>query len=325
VDQPENRNSDDLEDPVDRQRLALLVKAEQVQIAGVINTSKSKRTYLMLVLITTIVILSVSSLVVFVLKSRSEHPQPINANQPPGNVNRSGPLGPIKHDMIFIPGGTFKMGRDDGTPQERPSHDVAVASFLLDKTEVTNAEYAEFVRDTKYQPPSHWLGSEPVAGQEQWPVVFVAPQDAEAFAAWRSKRDGVTYRLPTEEEWEFAARSGGIYKLYPWGDRWEHERALVKAADAKPVGSFPEGANRWGVVDLIGNVWEWTSSKASLYQGNSVGEIHSDFKEWVVARGGGYLSDPNSEQIPISATYRDWFRPTFRHYTFGFRLARSAQ
>jgi formylglycine-generating enzyme required for sulfatase activity len=325
VDQPENRNSDDLEDPVDRQRLALLVKAEQVQIAGVINTRKSKRTYLRLVLITTIVILSVSSLVVFVLKSRSEDPQPINANQPPRNVNRPGPNGPIKHDMIFIPGGTFKMGRDDGLPQERPSHSVVVEGFFLDNTEVTNAEYAEFVRDRKYQPPSHWSGSEPVAGQEQWPVVNVSPRDAEAFAGWRSSRDGVTYRLPTEEEWEYAARSGGVYKFYPWGDRWEDGRAVVKDIDAKPVGSYPEGANRWGVVDLIGNVWEWTSSKGSLYQGNSAGGIPAAYKEWVVARGGSFSSDPNDNRIPISATYRDWFDPSLRYRSFGFRLARSAQ
>jgi formylglycine-generating enzyme required for sulfatase activity len=192
----------------------------------------------------------------------------------------------------------------------------------MDRAEVTNEEYAEFVRDRNYEPPSHWLRGKPLPLQEKWPVVNVSPRDAEAFAAWRSNRDGVTYRLPTEEEWEYAARSGGLYKLFPWGDRWEDQHAVVKEADAKPVGSFPEGANRWGIVDLIGNVWEWTSSKASLYPGNNAGQIPNATKDWVVARGGSYSSDPNNREIPISAAYRDWYKPNLKHPSFGFRLVR---
>jgi formylglycine-generating enzyme required for sulfatase activity/serine/threonine protein kinase len=230
----------------------------------------------------------------------------------------------FKADLVEIPGGTFQMGRNDGPPQERPQHTATVQPFLIDRTEVTNAEYAEFVRDTNYQAPSHWVKGQPLTGQERWPVVNVSPIDAQAFAAWRSKRDGVVYRLPTEQEWEYAARNGGEYQLYPWGDRWEERHAVVKEAAPRPVGSYPEGADRWGVLDLIGNVWEWSSSKASLYGGNAA-QIPSATKEWVVARGGSYASDPNDRQIPVSATYRDWFDPTLRHPNFGFRLARSAQ
>ena len=230
-----------------------------------------------------------------------------------------------KADLVEIPGGTFQMGRNDGTPQERPQHPVTVQTFWMDRAEVTNEEYAEFVRDRSYEAPSHWLRGKPLPLQEKWPVVNVSPRDAEAFAAWRSNRDGVAYRLPTEEEWEYAARSGGEYKLYPWGDRWEEGRAVVKAADAKPAGSIPEGANRWGVQDLIGNVWEWTSSKGSLYQGNTAGKIPASTKEWVVVRGGSYSSDPDDRQIPISATYRDWFDPTSRLPNCGFRLVRAVQ
>jgi formylglycine-generating enzyme required for sulfatase activity/serine/threonine protein kinase len=246
---------------------------------------------------------------------------PINNNN--GPINTSSPKPGA--NLVALPGGTFQMGRNDGAPQERPQHQVTVQPFFMDRTEVTNEEYAEFVRDRNYEAPSHWLRGKPLPLQEKWPVVNVSPRDAEAFAAWRSSRDGVVYRLPTEEEWEYAARSGGIYKLYPWGDRWEDNRAVVKEADAKPVGSFPEGANRWGVVDLIGNVWEWTSSKASLYEGNQAGQIPSSTKEWVVARGGSFSSDPNNREIPISATYRDWYDPTLRHPSFGFRLVRAAQ
>jgi formylglycine-generating enzyme required for sulfatase activity/serine/threonine protein kinase len=230
----------------------------------------------------------------------------------------------IKADLVEIPGGTFQMGRNDGRLQERPQHEVTVQTFFMDRTEVTNEEYAEFVRDMNVEPPVNWLRGKPLPLQEKWPVVNVSPKEAEAFAAWRSKRDGVTYRLPTEEEWEYAARSGGLYKLFPWGDRWEEGKAVVKEADAKPVGSLPQGANRWGVVDLIGNVWEWTSSKASLYPG-SYRVIPPATKDWVVSRGGSYSSDPQDREIPVSATYRDWFDSDFRAANCGFRLVRSGQ
>jgi formylglycine-generating enzyme required for sulfatase activity len=248
-------------------------------------------------------------------------PPVVGQTTPPTNPTNN-PSGSIKADLVEIPGGTFQMGRNDGPPQERPEHSVTVPAFYMDRTEVTNAEYAEFVHDMGYEVPSHWVKGQPLPGQEQWPVVNVSPKDAEAFAAWRSKRDGVTYRLPTEEEWEFAARSGGEYKAYPWGDTWQDKRAVVKEATPQPVGTYPEGKDKWGVVDLIGNAWEWTSSKASIY--NGAADIPSASKEWEVARGGSYASDPKDRQIPVSATYRDWYPPTTRHQNFGFRLVRSA-
>jgi serine/threonine-protein kinase len=256
----------------------------------------------------------------FLTRSKPTSPvvgQTTPPTNPTNNLN-----GSIKADLVAIPGGTFQMGRNDGPPQERPEHSVTVPAFFMDRTEVTNAEYAEFVRDMSYDVPSHWVRAQPLPGQEQWPVVNVSPKDAEAFAAWRSKRDGVTYRLPTEEEWEFAARSGGEFKSYPWGDAWQERRAVVREATPQAVGTYPDGKDKWGVVDLIGNAWEWTSSKASLY--NNAAEIPSASKEWVVARGGSYASDPKDRQIPVSATYRDWFPPTTRHQNFGFRLVRSA-
>jgi len=228
----------------------------------------------------------------------------------------------IKADLVEIPGGTFQMGRNNGPFQERPEHSVTVQKFLMDRTEVTNAEYAEFVRQMNYEPPADWAKGKPLLGQELWPVANVSAVDAQAFAAWRSKRDGVTYRLPTEEEWEFAARNGGEHKAFPWGEAWQEKRAIVKGATPKPVGSFPDGKDRWGVVDLIGNVSEWTSSKASIYDGR---QIPPENRDWLVLRGGSYASDPEDPQIPISATYRDWFKPTLRHPTFGFRLVRSIQ
>ncbi len=224
--------------------------------------------------------------------------------------------------QIEIPGGTFQMGRNAGPPQERPEHSVTVQKFLMDRTEVTNAEYADFVSETSHDPPTDWVRGKPLLGQEQWPVANVSGEDAQAFAAWRSKRDGVTYRLPTEEEWEFAARSGGEFQSFPWGNSFEEKRAVVKGATPKAVGSKPDGQNKWGVMDLIGNVSEWTSSKASIYSGL---QIPAENRDWLVLRGGSYASDPNDPQIPVSSTYRDWFKPSLRHPTFGFRLVKSAQ
>jgi formylglycine-generating enzyme required for sulfatase activity len=238
-------------------------------------------------------------------------------NQGKGGGNQT-----VKADMVAIPGGTFQMGRNDGPPQERPAHTVTVQNFYMDRTEVTNGEYAEFVAAMNYEAPKDWVKGKPLPGQERWPVVNVSSQDAQAFAAWRSSRDGVTYRLPTEEEWEFAARSGD-QQAFPWGNTWQDNRAVVKEAAPRPVGSLPDGKNRWGVVDLIGNVWEWTSSQASIYGG--VAEIPANTKNWVVARGGSYASDPADRQIPISASYRDWYDPTLRHANFGFRLVRSGR
>ena len=247
---------------------------------------------------------------------------PVGPGGSPTPATTPGPGETIKADLVEIPGGTFQMGRNDGPPQERPEHPVTVQKFLMDRTEVTNAEYAEFVRDMNYEPPADWVKGKPLLGQERWPVANVSAVDAQAFAAWRSKRDGVTYRLPTEDEWEFAARNGGEHKSFPWGESWEEGRAVMKGATLKPVGSYQDGKNRWGVVDLIGNVSEWTSSKASIYSGQ---QIPLENRDWLVIRGGSYASDPNDPQIPISASYRDWFKPTMKHPTFGFRLVRSGQ
>jgi len=98
---------------------------------------------------------------------------------------------PTKANLVPIDGGTFMMGRKTGPPQETPPHPVTVPPFQMDKTEVSNTEYADFVRDTNHQAPSHWIGNKPPFGQENWPVVNVTFEDATAFAAWRSKRDAV--------------------------------------------------------------------------------------------------------------------------------------
>lgn len=227
-----------------------------------------------------------------------------------------------KADLVAITGGSFLMGRKSGPPQETPSHPVDVQTFQMDRTEVTNTEYADFVREMKHAPPSHWAGDKPPFGQERWPVVNISFEDANAFAAWRSKRDGVSYRLPTENEWEYAARNGEQADLYPWGPVWKANAAVLKEATPAPVNSRPDGKNKWGVADLVGNVWEWTSSKTSVYPGNTA-IVPPGIKDWVTIRGGCYVSDPDKSDAPVTACMRDFVPASTKTTLLGFRLVRS--
>jgi serine/threonine-protein kinase len=228
----------------------------------------------------------------------------------------------VKPDLVRIDGSEFQMGRNGGAPQERPAHTVQVQTFFMDKTEVTNTEYAAFVRETNHAAPSYWSGNKPPLGQEQWPVVNVSQDDAIQFAAWRSKRDGAAYRLPTEEEWEFAARNGSQDDLYPWGNDWQLSNAVVKEATPSPVGSRSGGVNKWGIVDLIGNVWEWTSSKVSAYPGNRA-VIPTETRDLVTIRGACYVSDPANVDKPISAAMREFIPANTKNPLLGFRLVKS--
>lgn len=227
-----------------------------------------------------------------------------------------------KAELLPIDGGTFLMGRKKGPLQETPAHAVTVQPFLMDRTEVTNTEYADFVRETNHPAPTHWIKNKPAFGQELWPVVNVSWDDANDFAAWRSKRDGVSYRLPTEQEWEYAARNGEQNDLYPWGPEWKDKAAVVKDATPSPVGSRPEGKNKWGVFDLIGNVWEWTSSKVSVYPGNST-KIPPGSQNLVTIRGGCYVTDPTNPDTPVTACMREFISPETKTTLLGFRLVRN--
>jgi serine/threonine protein kinase/formylglycine-generating enzyme required for sulfatase activity len=229
----------------------------------------------------------------------------------------------IKAEQVEIVGGTFQMGQDIGPPQITPAHPIRVQTFFMDKTEVTNVEYGEFVRETNHPAPTHWAGSKPPYGLELWPVVNVSFEDANAFAQWRSERDGVLYRLPTEEEWEYAARNGERNDLFPWGKEWKDGHAVLREVTPAPVGSRPEGNNIWGVQDMIGNVWEWTASKVSAYPGNNT-SMPTSMKDWITIRGGGYVTNPANKDNPVSSCMREFMAPLNRNPLLGFRLVRSS-
>ena len=245
-------------------------------------------------------------------------------NNPPAEnpTNTVPPVETRKAEMIKIPGGSFQMGAAtaDGQDLARPAHTVTVNDFWMDKFEVTNAEYAKFVEEAKHRAPANWINGKFLPEEEMLPVTAVSLDDAKAFAAWRSKRDGAQYRLPTEQEWEYAARNGSEENLYPWGDKWENGKAVMGKLAAQAVGSSPEGANKWGVQDLIGNVWEWTETSFATYPGNTQLKVNEG---GFAARGGSFHEKPDSKPASINAIFRNAFEPTKRDNRIGFRLVRA--
>jgi len=239
----------------------------------------------------------------------------------------SSPVAAIKPDMVSIPGGTFKMGRNDGQQElEKPEHEVTVPSFMMDRNEVTNEEYFAFTSDSGYKPlPAHWVNGKPIAGQEKMPVRFVNMDDVNAFIAWRSKRDVVTYRLPTEEEWEYAARNGSKGNLFPWGDKYDPKCAVLEEASNEPkaVGTHT-CPDDYGIKDLIGNVFEWTNSPPSAYPGNKGLTLKQYTEPYQMIRGGSFYQKPSGPQA-ISSTYRIDIPASKRSGELGFRLVRSGE
>lgn len=231
----------------------------------------------------------------------------------------------VKNEMVLIPGGTFTMGRNDGELLEKPEHEVKIDSFWLDKTEVTNAEYAEFVKAVNYRPPLNWVNGKPALDTEKNPVRFVNIEDIESFIRWRSKRDDVNYRLPTEAEWEYTARNGSENNLYPWGDQWENDKAVIsRELIFEDVGTKPEGKNKWDVLDLVGNVWEWTGSKAYAYPkapAELEKQIESKFQDFYVVKG--TFSIKSDDDSAATSTVRTFSSAKNRDKAIGFRLARN--
>ncbi|HZI17842.1 MAG TPA: bifunctional serine/threonine-protein kinase/formylglycine-generating enzyme family protein [Pyrinomonadaceae bacterium] len=269
-------------------------------------------------------------------------PRNENARPTPSPAQSPSTASPtVRADLVSLPGGAFRAGRDDVPAlteramrergvyllwmyQQWPAHPVSVGPFAIDRTEVTNEEYAEFVRQTGHPaPPGLWEGDgRPAEQQLRLPVTQVSHEDAVAFAAWRSLRDGVTYRLPTEQEWEYAARGGGDpARAFPWGREWVEGRANLGGSGPAPVGSFARGDTPQGLTDMIGNVWELTSSEAGMYEGNDRTQLDEADRGSVVARGGSFESRPDGDR-PITVTARQWVARDFRSRVLGFRLVR---
>jgi len=258
---------------------------------------------------------------------------------------------------VLVPGGPFTMGTSSeawALDNERPAHTVSVPAFYLDATPVTNAAYTEFIADGGYadrrwwsaagwdhrqraglEAPQFWRRegggwartrfgvTEPVPPAE--PVIHVCWYEAQAYAAWAGRR------LPTEAEWEKAARFdpvSGRSRRHPWGDEDPGpERANLGQRHLRPApaGSYPAGAAPCGARQLIGDVWEWTASDFLPYPGFSAWP-YREYSEvffggdYKVLRGGSFGVDP----VACRGTFRNWDYPVRRQIFAGFRTARDA-
>jgi len=177
------------------------------------------------------------------------------------------PTHTFEPETVLIPAGEFIMGSDprkdkDTSDNEQLQHTLYLPDYYLARTPVTNAQYAVFVQATGYEQPGHWKGGKPPAGKEDHPGVYVSWDDAVAYCRWLSEATGRPYRLPSEAEWEKAAR-GTDGRIYPWGNKWDARRCNGKEGgkgDTTPIGAYPQGASPYGLLDMAGNVWEWTRS-----------------------------------------------------------------
>lgn len=194
-------------------------------------------------------------------------------------------------EMMEVPAGSFTMGDDGSDPNEAPAHVVDLPTFYMDRFETTNADFLMFVNATGYETEAEKRGEKKAwrffaEGKDNHPVVKVTFGDAQAYCEWMGKR------LPTEDEWEKAAR-GTDQREYPWGDLWDTTRANVKLSGLRStvsVGSFPGGASPYGVEDMSGNVWEWTDSPYLGYP-NSTYQDPQYSADARITRGGGWFDD----------------------------------
>jgi formylglycine-generating enzyme required for sulfatase activity len=255
-------------------------------------------------------------------------------------------------ELALIPAGEFLMGSEDAEEDERPVHRVHVGDFLLGVQPVTNAEYAQFVRDTGHRAPAIyelplvvkaggaererafrqagapyvWASGQFAAERADHPVTLVRYDDAAAYCAWLSAITGRAFRLPTEAEWEKAARGGTESKRYPWGDRLDRNMANFladpgsrAAQGTTPCRTYP--ANAFGLFDMAGNVWEWVNDwyDARYYQadaprnpaGPSAGQLR-------LLRGGSWLV---ADVRMLSCSHRHKVPPDTYSYAIGFRVA----
>jgi len=248
----------------------------------------------------------------------------------------------IEPQMVRVPAGTFLMGSTDEQVQqaikdglekeyiawECPQHKVEISEYSIGKYPVTNAEYQTFVQEESYTPPQYWDGDKYPQEKGDHPVVNVSWDETVAYCEWLSKKTNKTYRLPTEAEWEKAAR-GEDERLYPWGDDFDPNKLNSLEGgrnDTTPVGQYsPDGDSPYGCVDMAGNVWEWCADwfdekeykrRAETMVKDPIGPGKGNAH---VMHGGSFFDYFRFARCP----YRYRNNPLDRYKDVGFRVARS--
>ncbi len=221
---------------------------------------------------------------------------------------------PDYSEMILVPAGEFIMGSDPEDEKrgievgidELPQRKVYLPAFYIDKYEATNGLYKKFVHEAGNKAPFDWKDGFYPEGEKDFPVAHIDWHDADAYCKWAGKR------LPTEAEWEKAAR-GVDGRIYPWGDAYDMKKANTKDWDRERVsaGSFPGGASPYGALDMAGNVWEWTADWYEGYPGSAL--ERSDFgRTYKVLRGGGW----NARGELVRSNERYPYRPEQSYQCF---------
>jgi len=222
--------------------------------------------------------------------------------------------------LCAVPGGDFLMGSDPAIDigayhSELPQHRMTLAAYQIARYPVTVAEYACFVQAGQHE-PANWQQQ---LEQLDHPVVHVSWHDAVSYAQWLSACAGQPWRLPTEAEWEKAAR-GADGRVYPWDDTFCRTRCNTsedKKGSTTPVGSYPKGVSPYGALDLIGNVWGWTSSIFRPYPYDaSDGREQAESAEHRVLRGAAW----DFSAWEARAAFRFDYSPGAALDDFGFRL-----
>jgi formylglycine-generating enzyme required for sulfatase activity len=223
-----------------------------------------------------------------------------------------------------IPAGSFWMGslRDDpeAHENEKPRRKLYLSEYQIGRYPVTNAQYADFVLASEHPAPEHWPQGKIPVNLDDHPVVNVSYEDAADYCRWLNQITGMGYRLPTEEEWEKAAR-GELPSThhYPWGEKWGPGFCNTQELERNGTNSIYEfeqvNQSSFGVADMAGNVWEWTASSYTPYPNSAYQSLH--FKRSWVVRGGSWRN--SWRQARISGRGR--YTPATRRSYLGFRIA----
>jgi formylglycine-generating enzyme required for sulfatase activity len=244
---------------------------------------------------------------------------------------------------VEIPAGEFWMGSEK-YDDEKPVHQVHLERYWISRVPITNAQYRFFVQDAGHRAPRHWNDGNIPRGKESHPVAYVTWHDAVAYCEWLQEKLQVvgytlkvwqsegrlatcnvqpaTHRvqLPSEAEWEKAARGADDQRAYPWGERWQEgycNTDELGVNETTPVGIFPEGVSPYGVLEMAGNVWEWTCSlyKAYPYDPDDGRETLEAEGDRVLHRGS--FDDP---QAYARCAYRSGYGPDYHWRDLGFRV-----
>jgi len=239
-----------------------------------------------------------------------------------------------KDGMIYIPEGEFVMGSDEVDTEgmakefgdrkgvfyedEKPVRKINLKAYYIDKYEVTMKAYKAFVDAVSYPPPSEWNGNNYPKGGENYPVLHISRFNANDYCKWAGKR------LPSEEEWEKAAR-GPNGNRYSYGNDFDASKANLSGTQPSEVGSYETDKSYYGVYDMAGNMSEWVDAWYEPYPGSN--HKHKDFgKTSRVLRGGAFLGGHYMmSRVDSRAAYRSYFRPDGYAVDTGFRCARDVE